>query len=273
MYVAETDALTSLDGQKSLTILLAEDDPLNRRFVVKFLTSRGHTVTAVDDGRQAVDALSQDRFDLVLMDVSMPEMDGLEATRAIRAGDGSRFDPAIPIIAVTAHAVTGDAESFLAAGMNAYISKPLDLDAFEHMIRLASQGYRRPASPAGAADSRPLPSSGLRVFDEALQAQRFAGMLDFLPELLALFQKNAPNTVAKAREALLQENYRELAQAGHTLKGMAAVVAAPTIAKTASDLETAANACDKSESQRLTAALDVQVRQAVEHMDTLLQSP
>jgi len=111
------------------------------------------------------------------------------------------------------------------------------------------------------------------VFDEAQQAKRFAGMMDFLPELLALYRKNAADTLDQARKALLADNFEELSKAGHTLKGMSAVVAAATIAQTAASLEAASKACDKGQCQRLTAALDVQVRQAVEHINAVLPSP
>ncbi|MFZ5427699.1 MAG: PAS domain S-box protein, partial [Thermodesulfobacteriota bacterium] len=113
-----------------LNILLAEDNELNQRFAVKYLSTRGHKVKAVSTGRQALEALAGDRYDLLLMDVSMPEMDGIEATMILRAHDGGLFDPFIPVIAVTAHAVKGDEERFLASGMNAYLSKPLDMEKF-----------------------------------------------------------------------------------------------------------------------------------------------
>lgn len=248
----------------ALTILLAEDNPLNRRFAVKFLEARGHMVTAVGDGKQAINALSKGHFDIVLMDISMPVMDGLEATRAIRTADGSAFDPAIPIIAVTAHAVKGDEERFLAAGMNAYIAKPLDMDDFERVLCLTSRGYCHMAPTASGHNNEP------QVFDIRQQTERFAGMMDFLPELLTLYRSNATATAAKARQALLRCDFPELARAGHTLKGMSAVVAATAIAKTASALEVAANVRDKGASQRLTALLDVQVRQAVEYINKTL---
>jgi len=122
---------------KALHILLAEDNPVNRKLAIRLLEKHGHTVVAVNDGRAAVAQVARERFDLVLMDISMPEMDGLEATSIIRANftNGQQGEKQIPIIAMTAHALIGDREMCLRAGMNGYVSKPIQAEDLFSEIR------------------------------------------------------------------------------------------------------------------------------------------
>jgi signal transduction histidine kinase/CheY-like chemotaxis protein len=124
----------------SLRILLAEDNPVNQRLAVRLLENAGHIVTAVDNGLEAVQQAAEERYDVVLMDISMPEMDGLEATAALRAGAAG--NPQIPIVAVTAHALIGDRETCLRAGMDAYVSKPLKQRDLFQAIDEALAKYR-----------------------------------------------------------------------------------------------------------------------------------
>lgn len=113
-------------SRKSIHILLAEDNPANQLLAKRLLEKNGFQVTAVDSGRQVLIALENGSFDLILMDIQMPEMDGFETTRVIRESRSEKFDPNISIVAMTAHAIKGDEKSFLDSGMNGYISKPID---------------------------------------------------------------------------------------------------------------------------------------------------
>ena len=119
--------------EESLRILVAEDSPVNQKIMALFLERDGHRVSLVDNGAAAVAALEREQFDLVLMDVQMPVMDGFEATRAIRSLEGGTGER-LPIIALTAHAVEGDRERCLAAGMDDYLSKPFQIGTFREMI-------------------------------------------------------------------------------------------------------------------------------------------
>jgi CheY-like chemotaxis protein len=120
-----------------LRILLAEDNKVNQKLAVTILEKRGHSVVVVDNGKEALKALDRETFDVVLMDVMMPEMDGIEATRAIRAGE-NRLGRHTPIIAMTAHAMKGDREHCLDVGMDGYVSKPLNIhELFEAIERVA----------------------------------------------------------------------------------------------------------------------------------------
>jgi CheY-like chemotaxis protein len=136
-------------GPRRLRILLAEDNPVNQKLAVRLLEKRGHVVVAAGNGRQALAAFAQEHFDVVLMDVQMPEMDGFEATAAIR--DEEKTTGAhVPIIAMTAHAMKGDEERCLRAGMDGYVSKPIDAQslfrAIESLIPTGSE-------PAGVAEN------------------------------------------------------------------------------------------------------------------------
>jgi CheY-like chemotaxis protein len=132
-------ARRSAHGQSSLAILLAEDNPVNQRVAQRMLEKLGHSVVVANNGREAVDALETGRFDAVLMDMQMPELDGLQATIAIRARETAQALGRVPIIALTANAMKGDREKCLMAGMDAYLSKPIKSselkDALDHYAR------------------------------------------------------------------------------------------------------------------------------------------
>ena len=113
--------------QRQYNILLAEDNVINQKLAVRILEKQGHVVTVANDGQEALEVFGKDSFDLILMDVQMPKMDGFEATRLIRKKE-KEIKGHIPIIAMTAHAMKGDRERCLDAGMDDYISKPLKLD-------------------------------------------------------------------------------------------------------------------------------------------------
>ena len=147
------------EEQPMARILLAEDNPVNRMLTVRLLEKRGHRVTVAVDGREALDLLAKEAFDLVLMDIQMPQMDGFEATAAIREKERATGDH-LPIIAITAHAMKGDRERCLEAGMDAYVSKPILIEemfaAIEGQLRRTSRG----ADPVDRLVRRHNPDSG-----------------------------------------------------------------------------------------------------------------
>ena len=148
-YAAEAPGAVRAD-RRGLRILLAEDNPVNRTLAVRLMEREGHRVTATTNGREALAMFQAEPFDLALMDVQMPEMDGLEATAAIRAHERTGGGH-LPIIAMTAFAMKGDAEQCLAAGMDCYVSKPIDAAK----LRQAIAGVTRPA----AGEPAPQPAS------------------------------------------------------------------------------------------------------------------
>jgi CheY-like chemotaxis protein len=122
---------------RPLRILVAEDNPINQLVAVRLLEKHGHTVAVACNGREAVAAVQGGGFDLVLMDIQMPEMDGLEATAAIRAAE-SGAARRLPILALTALAMVGDRERCLAAGMDGYLTKPVQGD---HLLRAVAEAF------------------------------------------------------------------------------------------------------------------------------------
>jgi signal transduction histidine kinase/DNA-binding response OmpR family regulator len=142
---------TPTSAVRGLRVLVAEDNPVNRRVTEHLLERRGHMPVMVENGRQAIDAAAgASPFDLILMDVQMPGVDGLEATAAIRARERHAGGPRVPIVALTAHAMRGDRQRFLDAGMDGYVSKPIDpVQLFETVDRVMT------ATTAGCATIRP----------------------------------------------------------------------------------------------------------------------
>ncbi|TVQ99103.1 MAG: response regulator [Desulfovibrionales bacterium] len=126
-------------GRSCYRILLVEDDQLNQIPTILLLERRGHTVALAEDGRQALEMLRREHFDCILMDVQLPEMSGIEATRAIRESLDLGAKRSIPIIALTAYAMSGDREKFLQAGMNDYLAKPVMIADLEQVLARTCQ--------------------------------------------------------------------------------------------------------------------------------------
>jgi CheY-like chemotaxis protein len=114
------------ESARGLNILLAEDNLIGQKLAVSLIQRMGHKVSIAQNGIQAIEAIEREKFDIILMDVQMPEMDGLEATQAIRERESLTGRPRIPIIAMTAYAMAGDRDRCLEAGMDGYVSKPIN---------------------------------------------------------------------------------------------------------------------------------------------------
>jgi two-component system sensor histidine kinase/response regulator len=206
-------------AHKHLRILLAEDNPINRELAVRTLSKRGHLVTVAENGKLAVEAFEKQAFDIVLMDVQMPEMDGFEATAAIRQKEKSTGNH-IPIIAMTAHAMKGDREKCLAAGMDAYISKPVHIEELLHV----TEGLTRNRGPIDRG-AEPAPELAFADLDAALL--RVEGDEALLADLARLFCEESPKMMAAIQYGIEHKNADALERAAHSLKGSLSMFAAP----------------------------------------------
>ncbi len=219
------------EAKKSLQILLAEDNPINQKLAARLLEKRGHRVTFATNGRQALSALEKCSYDLVLMDVQMPEMDGLEATTLLRKQEELTGHHQA-IVAMTALVMKGDRERCMAVGMDGYLSKPIRAQELDEMLDkyLAMDGEGHPV-----VAPRDLQKGSVCV-EELLE--RIDGDRVFLAELLGLFRADSPDQIGAARKAVAENDAAALQQVGHTLKGALANLAAPVASRIASGLET-----------------------------------
>lgn len=124
----------SLDPKNGIRILIAEDNRINLLAITRYLYKKGYSITGVVDGQKAVNEMRENEYDCIIMDIQMPHMDGLTATKEIRSTDKSATPSDVPIIAMTAYALPGDRERFLNSGMDDYLPKPLDFDTLEQII-------------------------------------------------------------------------------------------------------------------------------------------
>jgi two-component system, sensor histidine kinase and response regulator len=236
------------EPRRTLRLLLAEDNAVNQRLAVSLLEKRGHQVVVVGNGRDAVTAVAEGRFDAVLMDVQMPEMDGFEAAAAIRALDAAAGGHT-PIVAMTAHALKGDRERCLAAGMDAYVTKPLrPHELFEAVERLVS-----PAGSAGLAP--PGPAAEPAFLNVAAILERMDGDTDLLKDLVGLFLSECPQRMAEIRQAITQRDASGLMQAAHTLKGSVGNFGAHEVVEAARHLEIDASEHDWDQAEQDWAML------------------
>jgi two-component system, sensor histidine kinase and response regulator len=247
-------------GGRRLSVLVAEDNVVNQRVAAGLLEQAGHTVAIAANGREAVDATLKQPFDLVLMDVQMPEMDGLEATAAIRERERQKGGH-LPIVAVTAHAMKGDAERCLAAGMDAYVPKPLQPRELFATIESLVSGPR-PAKtsegPGAAAPSAaPAPAAPeAPVVDERRLLERVGGDRKALRGLVRVFLADAPLQRERIHRALRKGDARGVQAAAHALKGAVSNFAAPTATDAALRLQKLGEGGNLAEGAALLSRLD-----------------
>ena len=224
---------------RALRILVAEDNMINQQLARALLSKAGHNVTVVGDGRLAVQAVQAQDYDVVLMDVQMPDMDGVEATRRIRALPPPKSQ--VPIVAVTAHAMSDARDQYLAAGMDAYTTKPLSTAAlFAILHRLCGVA---PAPSAPAVDS------------DALQSLQAVLGPERLRRLVEEFLADLPRRLSQIAAALEAGNLAAAGREAHAIAGTASNFGAPGVTAEARALEHGCRQGDAAEVARRHAAL------------------
>jgi PAS domain S-box-containing protein len=238
-------------GQRlPLHILLAEDNTVNQKLALRLLEHMGYRADIVANGLEAVEALQRQSYDVILMDVQMPEMDGLEASRAIHEGWPTEQRP--HIIAMTANAMHGDREECLAAGMDDYLTKPIQIKALQEALERAGIWVKRRTAPPQPLQELPgvapptaddgrqeeaAPALDPAVLAELRQFQG-EGESDIVQELAEAFQFETPPLLEALHEAVAKEQPEKLKRAAHNLKGSSNNLGARTMAALSAELET-----------------------------------
>jgi len=232
-----------------LRILVAEDSLVNQKLAVGLLQKHGHTVVIADNGKAALTALASQDFDVVLMDVQMPEMDGIDATAAIRAEE-KQTGRHVPIIALTAHAMKGDRERLLAAGMDDFVAKPIRLQQLLDTLQrvLAPSGSAKPPFP------EPSPQEPVMDWEGALAT--VGGDRELLQTVVETMLEEAPGLLEAIRKAVAAGDAPTVQRAAHTLKGSARYFKAAGVFARARHLEEMAKKGELREVEAVVADLE-----------------
>ncbi len=215
---------------RAFSILLAEDHLVNQKVAVCMLKGMGHDSVVVPDGRAAVEAWRAGSFDLILMDVQMPEMDGYEAVAAIRQAEAEAGGH-VPIVALTAHAMKGDRERCLGSGFDEYVSKPIRAAQLKAVIEqmMEQSSSARPVAPADVASAR--------EFDRQAALEGLGGDIKLLGEVIGLFLEDCPRLLGEMDRAIRDADSASLKRLAHTVRGVASNFATPAVVEAARTLE------------------------------------
>ena len=253
----------ALDARRQPRVLVVEDNAVNRKVATRLLERSGYHVQVAVHGLEALARLAAESFDLVLMDIQMPEMDGLEATRHIRASEQGTGRH-LPVIALTAHALGSDREAALAAGMDDLVTKPIRTEHLLECIRT----HTHMARPSAPDDLLPAPRLD-EVLDWAEALERMDGDEAMLHELLQLFVQDSPNMLKRIEDARCAGDLHALERAAHGLKGASATISACAVAQLARRVEMLAREGQAGEAHAATARLEHEMQRLIAALQTL----
>ena len=256
--VSPTNNRTKFNGRH---VLLVEDNRVNQLVAEEMLTAQGLSVDIAENGQKALDLLlaGQHKYELIFMDCQMPVMDGYDATRAIRSGQAGTENQSLPIIAMTAHAMTGDKERCLASGMNDYLAKPVDPSQMLDILTLWVPPQETTDSDSHTNNANAthlsIPKNIHGIWDKSKALTRVMGNEQLLHQLIDMFRSEQPLRLQEMRSAIAENNFDHLRDQAHCLKGVAGNLGLDAI-------------------QRIAAQMDQDIRtgkheQCREHLDEL----
>jgi two-component system sensor histidine kinase/response regulator len=251
---------TLRERMRRLFILLVEDNLVNQTLATRLLEKRGYSVFIAGNGKEALYALEKSNFDIILMDVEMPEMNGFEATRAIRKREESSGSH-VPIIAMTAHAMTGDRDKCLEAGMDDYVSKPVSSEELFATI----EKYVGETSAVGAPTQQGTP------VDRTKLMERMGGDMELLEELFTIFSEESTKLLNKIKEAVANNRCDVLQKEAHTLKGSVGNFEATQAAEAALRLEKMGRDGNLAGAPEALADLERELSHVRDHLSQIIQ--
>ncbi|MGA2503593.1 MAG: response regulator [Anaerolineales bacterium] len=263
----------------NLRVLVAEDNPINQKLAAILLNKAGYSVDAVDNGLEVVERAKEGKYNAILMDVQMPEMDGFEATRRIREWEGGS-QQRIPIIAMTAHAMKGDRGRCLAAGMDDYVPKPLDLrillGVLERWLDTSEAEESQPvrteetSTPATQFITIPvepsLPLSDELPMDVERALERFGNDRPFLYEMSREYVAGFPERIKDLQTALEAHNANDFSRHAHNLKGVSANFSAVPVTNLCAEMEALGRQDDLTSAPDLLARLEVEKDRLINYL-------
>ncbi|AXC10926.1 multi-sensor hybrid histidine kinase [Acidisarcina polymorpha] len=253
----------------SLRILLAEDNRVNQAVASGFLEKLGHVAIIAANGREALALLESETFDLVLMDVQMPEMDGIAATKQIRENEAFN-EVHLPIIAMTAHAMKGDRERCLAAGMDDYISKPINSAALEAALLRAAPGAKDTLFRDAAAGLQARSSSvSARPVDRAYVLEKLGGDEQLCREVIDMFLEEAPVELAELGKALTRGDSQTVEWLAHSFKGKLGYLGGEELSRMAQRLEEAGRNSDLEAATGVFAGFEAELSRLLLSMQSM----
>ena len=241
---------------RQVRILLAEDNRVNQAVATRLLGKLGYTLTIANNGREAIDLLKQHTFDLVLMDVQMPKLDGISATKIIREDEKST-EGHIPIIAMTAHVMMEDRTRCLAAGMDGYVTKPINSEDLEAAILSALDETSETREVTSVVqDERPIKEASAVPWNFSNTLEQLGGDVPLLQEVLDIFLNEAPKHLADLHLAVAQGTAKAIEKCAHTLKGELGYLGLPEILQTAAEIESMGRSSNVPGAASLLAKFD-----------------